>query len=105
MRKTFKILFVIVLLSYLAALATLSYVSVYYSYFAIPALAILGTFAFGKIDSIHDTSLMIFWGTLILTLITLFTVTYVGVYLAPISITILLISGFSAYLTREKNTI
>ena len=52
----------------------------------------------------HEKSTFVFWTALILYLITLFTVSYVGVYLTYIAIPIIVISGLIMKLTspREK---
>ena len=42
---------------------------------------------------LYDKSSIIFWWTLILYLITIFTVSYVGVYLTYVAIPVIVISG------------
>jgi ABC-type uncharacterized transport system permease subunit len=51
-----KTIFFVILVSYLALLSSGSYVSVYYTYFAIPALVIIGILAFGNLKEIHQTA-------------------------------------------------
>ena len=50
----------------------------------------------------HEKASFIFSITLILYLITLFTVSYVGVYLTYVALPVIIISGFIAYITRSK---
>ena len=101
MKSKIQIAFFIVLVSYIAILTSGSYVSVYYTYFALPALAILGLLGFGSFRNIHDTASMTFWMSLVLTFVTVATVSYVGVYLVCIVVPILLISGLIMWLTKE----
>lgn len=93
MRVKFIGLFFIILLGYAVVLLALPYVSVYYTYFAIPALAITGLFGFGSLKNPKSTAAFIFIVTLIAWVVTLLTVSYVGVYLSMIVLPIL---GFSA---------
>lgn len=51
----------------------------------------------------HEKANFVFWITLVLYLITLFTVSYVGVYLTYIALPVIIISGFIAYVTRPKD--
>lgn len=51
----------------------------------------------------HQKITFIFLSTLILYLITLFTVSYVGVYLTYFAIPIIVILGFISYQTRPDN--
>lgn len=50
----------------------------------------------------HDKAEFVFFTTLILYLITLFTVSYVGVYLTYIAIPVIVVSGLIMYWTRPK---
>ncbi len=50
----------------------------------------------------HKTAEIVFFLTLILYLITLFTVPYVGVYLTYIALPVIVISGLLMYWTRPK---
>ena len=93
LKTKFKIAFFLGLVLYLYILTNFSYVSVYYTYVALPTLAMLGLFGFGSFKSLRSTAQMIFWFTLIIWIITLFFVSYIGVYLSYISVPILLISG------------
>lgn len=98
MKKGSQVLFFIVLFSYLGILFSGSYVSVYYTYVAIPLLPILWFLGFGNLNSIgKGTAKTIFLLTLILYLITLITVSYVGVYLSMITIPILIVSGLIGF--------
>lgn len=51
---------------------------------------------------IHDKCGVIFTLTLILYLITLFTVSYVGVYLTYVALPVIIVSGVITYMTRPK---
>lgn len=51
---------------------------------------------------LYDKSSIIFWWTLILYLITIFTVSYVGVYLTYVAIPVIVISGLIMYCTAPK---
>lgn len=48
-----------------------------------------------KFKSLRSTAQMIFWFTLIIWIVTLFFVSYIGVYLSYIAVPILLISGLA----------
>ncbi len=52
--------------------------------------------------SLISTAQMIFWFTLIIWIVTLFFVSYIGVYLSYIAVPILIISGFIALITNDK---
>ena len=52
----------------------------------------------------HEKAAFVFWVTLILYLITLATVTYVGVYLTYIAIPIIVLSGLIMKITKPKET-
>ena len=52
----------------------------------------------------HDKLSFVFWITLILYLVTVFSVPYVGVYLTYVAIPVIVISGFFAYITRPKES-
>jgi hypothetical protein len=47
---------------------------------------------------------IVFWSTLVLYLITLATVSYVGVYLTYVALPIIVISGMAAYFLEPKIT-
>src|SRR5690554_4105287 len=98
-----RIVFFTVLVVYTIILFGFSYVSVYYTYFAIPTLAISALFGFGSFKSPRLTAIMVFVITLIAWIVTLLTVTYTGVYLSLIAIPILLISGVIALSDKDKN--
>ena len=51
----------------------------------------------------HEKANFVFTLTLILYLITLFTVSYVGVYLTYIALPVIVISGLISYMTEPKN--
>ena len=51
----------------------------------------------------HEKANFVFTLTLILYLITLFTVSYVGVYLTYIALPVIVISGLILYMTEPKN--
>jgi hypothetical protein len=51
---------------------------------------------------LYDKSSIMFWWTLILYLITIFTVSYVGVYLTYVAIPVIVISGLIMYCTAPK---
>lgn len=51
----------------------------------------------------HEKAKFVFTLTLILYLITLFTVSYVGVYLTYIALPVIVISGLIMYITEPKN--
>lgn len=51
---------------------------------------------------LYDKSSILFWWTLILYLITIFTVSYVGVYLTYVAIPVIVISGLIMYCTAPK---
>ncbi len=72
MKIKFKIAFFLGLGLYLYILTNFSYVSVYYTYVALPTLAMLGLFGFGSFKSSKSTAQMIFWFTLIIWIVTLF---------------------------------
>ncbi len=98
MKKASQLLFFIVLFSYIGILFSGSYVSVYYTYVAIPLLPTLWVLGFLNLNSIgKGTAMVIFFLTLLLYIITLVTVSYVGVYLSVIAIPILLVSGFISF--------
>lgn len=101
MKIKLQITFFIVLFLYLAILGSGSYVSVYITYFALPVLALLGFFGFVTINSIHQTAKFIFVSSLLLSILTIASVSYVGVYLVPIEATILLVSGIVMMVTKE----
>ena len=61
MKTKFKIAFFLGLGLYLYILTNFSYVSVYYTYVALPTLAMLGLFGFGSFKSLRSTAQMIFW--------------------------------------------
>jgi len=103
MRRKIQITFFIVLVLYIGMLSSGFYVSVYVTYTAIPTLAILGLLGFGSFQSIHKTASIVFWLSLILTIATVFTVSYVGAYLVYIVVPILLISGLIMMVTKSKN--
>ena len=50
----------------------------------------------------HHTAEIIFFSTLALYLITLFTVSYVGVYLTYVAVPVIVVSGLIMYWTRPK---
>ena len=52
--------------------------------------------------SLSSTAQMIFWFTLIIWIVTLFFVSYIGVYLSYIAVPILLISGLAALFIRDS---
>ena len=54
MKSKIQIAFFIILVSYIAILTSGSYVSVYYTYFALPVLAILGLLGFGSFIWINN---------------------------------------------------
>ena len=54
-----------------------------------------------KFKSLRSTAQMIFWFTLIIWIVTLFFVSYIGVYLSYIAVPILLISGLVALVTKD----
>lgn len=93
MRSKFKLLFFIILAGYGLVLTTLPYVSVYYTYFAIPTLVISAVFGFGSLNNSKFTAVMVFIFTLIIWIVTLLSVTYIGVYLSYITVPILLLSA------------
>lgn len=51
---------------------------------------------------LHEKCSVIFFLTLVVYLITLFTVSYVGVYLTYVAAPVIVITGFIAYVTRPK---
>jgi c-di-AMP phosphodiesterase-like protein len=51
----------------------------------------------------HEKAKFVFTLTLVLYLITLFTVSYVGVYLTYIALPVIVISGLIMYITEPKN--
>ena len=102
MKTKFKIAFFLGLGLYLYILTNFSYVSVYYTYVALPILAMLGLFGFGSFKSSKSTAQMIFWFTLIIWIVTLFFVSYTGVYLSYIAVPILLISGLVFLILSNK---
>lgn len=51
----------------------------------------------------HSISTFVFYLTLLLYLITIFTVSYVGVYVTYIALPVIIISGFIAYVTKPKD--
>ena len=102
MKEKFQIAFFIVLLSYIAVLFAGSYVSVYHTYFAIPMLGFLAIIAFGSFSKIHETAKLVFTVTLVLLILTLATVTYVGVYLPMIVGSIFLLAGAMMLITKPK---
>jgi len=53
----------------------------------------------------HKYMAFIFWGTLFLYIITLCTVTYVGVYLTYVAIPVIIVSGLLMKLFQPRNTI
>ncbi|TWU61314.1 hypothetical protein AYI74_20530 [Shewanella algae] len=53
---------------------------------------------------LHDKCSAIFFLTLVIYLITLFTVSYVGVYLTYVAVPTIIITGFIAYVTMPKET-
>ena len=55
-----------------------------------------------KFKSLRSTAQMIFWFTLIIWIVTLFFVSYIGVYLSYIAVPILLVSGFVALVIRDS---
>lgn len=55
-----------------------------------------------KFKSLRSTAQMIFWFTLIIWIVTLFFVSYIGVYLSYIAVPILLISGLVALVIRDS---
>ena len=102
MKTKFKIAFFLGLGLYLYILTNFSYVSVYYTYVALPTLTMLGLLGFGSFKSLRSTAQMIFWFTLIIWIVTLFFVSYIGVYLSYISVPILLISGLVFLISNGK---
>jgi len=100
MRAKFITSFFVILLGYAVVLFALPYVSVYYTYFAIPALAITGLFGFGSLKNPKLTAAFIFVITLVAWIVTLLTVSYVGVYLTAIALPIL---GVAALNLLMKN--
>lgn len=102
MKTKFKIAFFLGLGLYLYILTNFSYVSVYYTYVALPTLAMFGLFGFGSFKSLRSTAQMIFWFTLIIWIVTLFFVSYIGAYLSYIAVPILLVSGFVALVIRDS---
>ena len=52
---------------------------------------------------IYDKSSYIFFLTLIIYIITLCTVTYVGVYLTYVAVPVIIVSGFIMYCSKPKN--
>lgn len=93
MKNKYKLLFFITLVGYGLVLAVLPYVSVYYTYFAIPILVIFAILGFGRLNNAKFIAAMVFVFTLMIWVVTLLSVTYVGVYLIYITIPILLISA------------
>lgn len=71
----------------------LPYVSVNYTYFAIPTLVISAILGFGSLNNPKFTAVMVFIFTLMIWVVTLLSVTYIGVYLSYITVPILLISA------------
>lgn len=102
MKEKFQIAFFIVLLSYVAVLFSGGYVSVYYTYFAIPTLGFLAVIAFGSFSKIHQTAKLVSIVTIVLLILTLATVTYVGVYLPIIVGSIFLLSGAVMLITKPR---
>jgi len=103
MRRKIQIIFFIVLVLYVGVLSSGFYVSVYITYTAIPTLAILGLLGFGSFKSIHKSVSIVFWLSLILTIATVFTVSYVGAYLVYIVVPIFLTLGLIMIVTKSKN--
>lgn len=52
---------------------------------------------------LHEKCSVIFLLTLIIYLITIFTVPYVGVYLTYVAIPVIVLTGFISYITRSKH--
>lgn len=102
MKEKAQITFFIVLLSYVAVLFSGGYVSVYYTYFAIPTLGFLAVIAFGSFSKIHETAKLIVVVTFVLLILTLTTVTYVGVYLPMIVGSIFLLAGAVMLITKPR---
>ena len=98
MRLKFIALFFIILLGYAVVLLALPYVSVYYTCFAIPALAVTGLFGFGSLKNPKLTAAFIFIITLIAWIATLLTVSYVGLYLSMIALPILGLSALVMFM-------
>ena len=53
---------------------------------------------------IYKKSSVIFWLTLVLYLVTIFTVSYVGVYLTYVAVPTIVVSGFLMYCTRPRES-
>jgi len=103
MQEKIKLVFFIEIFIYIALLIGLPYVSVYITYFAIPIIIITGVLGFVNFNSsLNNIAKLIFIGTLILWIITLATVSYVGVYLIWIVAPVLAISGAMWFFTKTK---
>jgi len=102
MKNNLRFAFFTILIVYIIILKSGLYVSVYITYFSIPTLVILGIFAFGNINNIHKTAKYTFFLGLVLTLITIFSVSYIGVYLVYIVIPILVVSGAIMLFTKNS---
>ena len=104
MQVKIKFLFFIAISLYLVLIFSLPYVSVYITYIGLPIIILLGILGFVKFSySIKNIALTIFLGTLILWVITLGTITYVGVYLIWGVVPVLIISGLIWYFSPSKN--
>lgn len=98
MQTKIKVLFFIALILYLVLLFALPYVGVQITYVGLPAIILLGILGFVKFDyPLKNIAASIFLGTLILWIVTISTVSYVGVQLIVIVLPILIISGIVWY--------
>ena len=98
MQTKIKMLFFITLILYLVLLFALPYVGVQITYVGLPIIVLFGILGFVKFDyPLKNIAASIFLGTLILWIITISTVSYVGVKLIVIVLPILIISGVVWY--------
>lgn len=105
MREKAKLIFFITIGLYVLVIFSMPYVFVYITYAAFPVIAILGVIGFATYDeSIREKMKWLFLIIFGLWVMTIITVTYVGVYLSWIVVPILIILGIMWKLTKPKET-
>lgn len=103
MKTKLKIAFFVVLIGYIACLIFMPYVSVYITYFCIPSLSVLGLLAFGSSTNMYKTARNIAIFTAAITLLTVFSVAYVGVFLPAIFGVTFVVSLLIMFIAKEES--
>ena len=103
MQKIAKQLFFFTLIMYILIFVTLPYVSVYYTYVALPILVFAAFVGFTDSRTVYKCSIQMILFSFVITIITMLSVSYIGVYLILIECIVVSVLGTVAYVSKTKN--